>query len=589
MADKIISTLKGRVKFETDKSSLASVRKEIKKLKDEMKGLGGPFGGGGGNSNNAPRTNRPQKNFEEYQKRTIKNFLISNKLIRSQTDSEKDRLQEILKQSKTREELKDLMIRERAILQDRVAKERSITKEKKNQALLQRRLTSSTEQMVGALGSAFVAAEAFRGIINTGINFEAFEKTFLAVSNGTEDAKNNMEFVRKEAQRMGIDVVESGKAFARMLGAGGTKVDKNTTKELFIAVSEASTAMGLSADDAAGSLRAVTQAMAKGKFMAEELRSQLGDRMPIALRAMENAAKSAGLDVENIGLDKLMEQGKLGLEVFPHFAKELRKLANNNNAFAKAAEDNFAPALARATNSLRSFSNEIFQGGLKDSLMLVLNNFADLTDSSKTLARTLGVVLGGAITGLVFPFKLLYAVLVDIASFFDVGEAGLSKLVPVFLGAAAGAILLGKALKMIVGMVAGVKALATAMKGLGNAATRTGKSAISTAKSSSKGAAKGTSKMMSFLPTMARTVLAPAALALAPSSVASGTPDLVQESGLSQDAALREFMQTFNQGNKIEVQLNMNENLGEIVEAKVTQGIQNEISEAYNTVGSSKD
>jgi len=269
MAEKIVSTLKGKIKFEMDKSSLSRVKRTIKKMKDDLKGINNSMGMGGGGGSSGSRTNRPQKNFEEYQKRTIKNFMISNKQIRSLADSEKDRLREVLKQAKTREELQDLIKRERAVIQNRLAEERRITKEKQKQNVIQRRITGSTEQMVGALGSAFVAVEAFQSVVNTGMQFEAFEKTFLAVSKDTKDAAANMEFAREQAMRLGVDMIESGKAYARMLGAGGTKVDRETTKNLFVAVTEASTAMGLSADDTAGSLRAVTQAMAKGKFMAK--------------------------------------------------------------------------------------------------------------------------------------------------------------------------------------------------------------------------------------------------------------------------------------------------------------------------------
>lgn len=258
MAERIVSTLKGKVKFETDKASLSSVRKEIKKLKEEMKGLGSPFGGmgGGSRSSRGSGENRSRQSFEKYQKRTIENFKIANAQIRDMSKSERDVHVEILKQAKTREELQMSVRKQKARIADQYREEKRITREKEKQNLIQRRITSSTEQMVGALGSAFVAVEALQGIVNTGMKFEAFEKTFLAVSDSSEDAKNNMQFAREQAMRLGVDLVESGKAYSRMLGAAGSNTPVDQIRDTFVAVSEASIAMGLSADDQMGVYRA---------------------------------------------------------------------------------------------------------------------------------------------------------------------------------------------------------------------------------------------------------------------------------------------------------------------------------------------
>lgn len=258
MAERIVSTLKGKVKFETDKASLSSVKKEIKKLKEEMKGLGSPFGGMGGGSRGSRGSgeNRSRQSFEKYQKRTIENFKIANAQIRDMSKSERDVHVEILKQAKTREELQMSVRKQKARIADQYREEKRITREKEKQNLIQRRITSSTEQMVGALGSAFVAVEALQGIVNTGMKFEAFEKTFLAVSESSEDAKNNMQFAREQAMRLGVDLVESGKAYSRMLGAAGSNTPVDQIRDTFVAVSEASIAMGLSADDQMGVYRA---------------------------------------------------------------------------------------------------------------------------------------------------------------------------------------------------------------------------------------------------------------------------------------------------------------------------------------------
>ena len=61
----------------------------------------------------------------------------------------------------------------------------------------------------------------------------------------------------------------------------------------------------MSADDSNGVMLALSQMMSKGKVSSEELRLQMGERLPVALQAM---AKAAGVSIS--GLDKLMKEGK---------------------------------------------------------------------------------------------------------------------------------------------------------------------------------------------------------------------------------------------------------------------------------------
>ena len=585
MAEKIVSTLKGKIKFEMDKSSLSRVKSTIKRMKDDLKGINGAMGMGGGGRSGSSRTNRPQKNFEEYQKRTIKNFLISNKQIRSIAESEKDRIQATLKQAKTREELQDLMKKERAIIQDDLADERRITKEKQKQNVIQRRLVGSTEQMVGALGSAFVALEAFQSVVNTGMQFEAFEKTFLAVSDSTEIAKQNMEFARKMAMEMGVDVIEAGKAYARMIGSSG-KTSLDTIQETFVAVSKATVAMSLSADDQMGIFRAMSQILSKQKFTAEEVRSQIGDRGLPAMQLLTAAAKEAGLAVEEIGIDKLMERGELTVEkILPFFNKELLKIAENNNAYSKAIRENFAPALGRATNALKELSNEIFQGGLKDGLLFVLNTFSDLGKESKGLAQILGSVLGGAVMGLTFPFKLLYAAMVDIANFMGLEMSGdIIKMTSSIMGAVAGALLLGKALKLIGSAAGGIKKVNDALRSGKNTKTTSGKrGGVGTTAAAAAGGAYASTILK-----LASRLVAPTA-AIMPSQLATGTLANQQTNGLSQNEAINRLTQQLSQGNKIAIELNMNEKAESFIDARVVEIQQREYEGVFETNGGSKD
>jgi len=139
--------------------------------------------------------------------------------------------------------------------------------------------------------------------------------------------------------------------------------------------------------------------------------------MPIFLRALEEGARNAGLAVDEVGLDALMEKGKLTLEILPYVSKALSDIARSNNAVEKAVSQNFAPALGRATNTLKDLANSIFKG-MKPAMVAVLNSFSAVGDEGKILAKTIGSFVGGAITGLTFPIAMLVAGLTDLVTLF---------------------------------------------------------------------------------------------------------------------------------------------------------------------------
>ena len=104
----------------------------------------------------------------------------------------------------------------------------------------------------------------------------------------------------------------------------------------------------MSADDSNGVMLALSQMMSKGKISSEELRLQMGERLPVALQAM---AKAAGVSVA--GLDKLLKQGKLmSKDVLPKFAEALNEMIPNVDT------DN----LETSVNRLKNVFTELVNG-----------------------------------------------------------------------------------------------------------------------------------------------------------------------------------------------------------------------------------
>ena len=139
---------------------------------------------------------------------------------------------------------------------------------------------------------------------------------------------------------------------------------------------QASTYFNLSADDTNGIMLALTQMMSKGKIQAEELRGQLGERLPGALSMM---ARSLGVTTSE--LDKLMEQGKLlSNEVLPKLAQQMKI---ETGGFDKNTIEGSINALKNAWTEMwsspdiqKAFTTVI--NGLTTALTFVVNNFRDV-------------------------------------------------------------------------------------------------------------------------------------------------------------------------------------------------------------------
>ena len=94
-----------------------------------------------------------------------------------------------------------------------------------------------------------------------------------------------------------------------------------THKKIFNSFSKAAGVLGLKTDEVAGVFLALEQMVSKGKVTTEELRRQLGERLPGAFSIMAN---SLGLTTSE--LDKMLKKGKvISAEVLPKFAEELER------------------------------------------------------------------------------------------------------------------------------------------------------------------------------------------------------------------------------------------------------------------------
>lgn len=171
-----------------------------------------------------------------------------------------------------------------------------------------------------ALGTLSVG-EFLRQSIQAAADLETATRK-LSNTLGEQGAASALSFTQKLADDLGLSFTTLTDTFGSFTAAAtAANIPLETQKSLFAAVSKAAQQLGLSDDDLSGTLLALQQIASKGVVQMEELREQLGTRLPVA-----SAAAAKGLGVTQQELIKLVESGKLtAAQFFPAFTQGLEK------------------------------------------------------------------------------------------------------------------------------------------------------------------------------------------------------------------------------------------------------------------------
>ena len=238
---------------------------------------------------------------------------------------------------------------------------------------------AASKKAVQGLQAQKIAAVALAGVM-TGVVSKSFINAqrnvdrimnALKVGTGTvQGATREFEFLEKEANRLGLELQTTALSYAQLTAAAkNTNLSAMEQREIFLGVSEAGAALGLSASDMEGALRAVQQMISKGNVQAEELRGQLGERIP---GAFSIAAKAMGLTEKE--LNKQLELGNvLAEDMLPKLAAELR---TTFGATAAKGPETLNGKINTLKNTVFAFQRQILEDGGADFLKDVFTGAA---------------------------------------------------------------------------------------------------------------------------------------------------------------------------------------------------------------------
>lgn len=239
--------------------------------------------------------------------------------------------------------------------------------------------------LTGGLLSVGAALNLVKQGLSITSDFQRLDSALLAISSSSLDFGRTQNFLRATSNDLGISYEALASSYKGLKAAtNNTVLEGVATERIFLSVARAGASLKLSNDEVRGSLLAIQQMMSKGTVQAEELRGQLGERLPGAFRLM-----AQGLGVTEVKLNKMLEQGQvLAADALPKLAIELEK------AFGASAQNNvntMAGGFTRATDQLKLFIAEFSQKNGVDGFFAKIGNNVANTISGIREAQNRGI------------------------------------------------------------------------------------------------------------------------------------------------------------------------------------------------------
>lgn len=242
------------------------------------------------------------------------------------------------------------------------------------------------------VGAGFAGVSGLSDLLSSGfstnLRAENITAAYKAIYGDAEKAGQALAYVRSEADRLGqsyLDVAQSAKGF--FASTKGTAIEQDA-QGIYSAFSELSTVLRLTQDQTNGVFLALGQMASKGKVMAEELRSQLGERASGVFQMFADA-----LDVNTKELDKMLEKGEVGLDALVKIVPVIQE--RYGSALPDAINSSTA-AVGRLNTAwddlmLHSSSSDT----LKDGIELATSAVKGLDAAMQTLSEHQDTVIAG--------------------------------------------------------------------------------------------------------------------------------------------------------------------------------------------------
>lgn len=248
-------------------------------------------------------------------------------------------------------------------------------------------LSGSFKNMAGILSVGALYSFG-KEVVLTTAKFQSLRNSINTASETAQQGELNFEWIKRFSSDYGLEVESVAEGFKTLRGAMmNTKFTSTDTRKMFEQVSTGVVALGLSSEYAKGTFLALGQMMGKGKVQAEELRGQIGERIPGAF-----AIAARAMNMTTAELDKFMQDGKLMAEDFlPKFANEMEKTFGESaekNAHGLTQEINrMSSAWTNLINAIGESDSDGFMGKTFNKISIRLNEMSNWFKSNEQIAK----------------------------------------------------------------------------------------------------------------------------------------------------------------------------------------------------------
>lgn len=234
-------------------------------------------------------------------------------------------------------------------------------------------LTTAYVGLQGVINLAGGAVDAYK------VRQQTLIKVSSVVGNSQEALGREWEYIVGLADALGLRVEDVAGSYSKFaVAAKEVGISLQETKFIFESTAKAARVFQLSADDTQGVFRALEQILGKGQVYAEELRGQLGERLPAAVALF---AKGMGITIAE--LQKQLEAGSVGADEVINFAR-----AQSDAIAAQLGEatKGLGAAEARLANAQYQFRLAIADAGFIESYTNLLTKLTEFLRSEQGTA-----------------------------------------------------------------------------------------------------------------------------------------------------------------------------------------------------------
>lgn len=222
-----------------------------------------------------------------------------------------------------------------------------------------------------------------RSVASAGNQINKFINTLVILKGNTADASEELQALFNLSQKLGTSFSAAAQPFTKFAAAAAGALGDQSIRDVFEAFATVGVALQLGQSEVTGVFLALQQIASKGVVSMEELRLQLAERVPGAMRLAASSMNMTMQEFEKAVTSRTLNAG----EFLERFAAKLKDVYGD--AALLASQRLFAD-IQRLGNAVLKFRQEIFASGFETGLQNLVRSALNFLDNNPELGQALG-------------------------------------------------------------------------------------------------------------------------------------------------------------------------------------------------------